>query len=335
MLHELNEIIENAKEAKKKGIKSTFVSVVALSGSSYRRPGVRMLVREDGIMVGAVSGGCVEKEVLKQSQSVFTNGTPKLMLYDGRIRLGCEGILYILIELFVPEEGFFETFQKQREARAPFMVESFYSKEEIHRFRGGSQFIFSNNQIYKISPFQEINDLEVFTQNILEAFRLIIVGSEHDAVQLTKFASSAGWEVTIVAPPDDPKAIVNFPGASSYLGIDEKAFEQLSFDTQTAVVLMAHSFVKDLKYLSAIKDKELTYIGLLGPAKRRERLLNELLDQYGDLKDPFLDAIYGPAGINIGAETAQEIAISIMAEILTVFRDQKPVSLKDKTGSIH
>ncbi|MDC8006169.1 XdhC family protein [Aureisphaera galaxeae] len=335
MLHELNEIIENAREAQKRGLKSAFVSVVALNGSSYRRPGVRMLVREDGKMVGAVSGGCVEKEVLKQAQSVFADGRPKLMMYDGRVRLGCEGILYILIEPFMPEEGFFEAFYEQKKLRTPFSIDSYFSKEETHRFSGGSQFNFSNQTSFKVSLFSEVDELEVFTQKVLEAFRLIIVGSEHDAVQLTKFAAAAGWEVTLVAPPDDPKSVSNFPGASTYLGIDEKAFGQLSFDPQTAVVLMAHSFVKDLKYLSALRDKKLTYIALLGPAKRRERLLNELLDKYGDLSDVFLEAIHGPAGINIGAETAQEIAISIMAEILSVFRNEKPVSLKDKSGSIH
>ncbi|GAB5400557.1 MAG: XdhC family protein [Aureisphaera sp.] len=335
MLHELNEIISSAHQAKRSGIRCAFVSVVALNGSSYRRPGVRMLVREDGVMVGAVSGGCVEKEVRNQAQSVLTDGQSKLMLYDGRVRLGCEGILYILIEPFMPENGFFEAFREQQESRSPFHIESFFSTKEAHRFYGGSQFIFSQKESYKLSEFEVNPKLDKFTQHVKEAFRLIIVGSEHDAVQLTKYAALTGWEVLVVAPPDDPKSIAHFPGAKKYLGIDEKEFSKLSFDPQTAVVLMAHSFVKDLKYLSALMDKQLSYIALLGPKKRRERLLNELLDQHGDLSDAFLDAIHGPAGINIGAETAQEISISILAEILTVFRNEKPVSLKDKTGSIH
>ena len=98
MLHELKNIVRSAKLAQQKGIKTCLASVVSLDGSSYRRPGVRMSIQSDGKMIGAVSGGCVEKEVLRQAQSVFETNQPKLMVYDGRYRLGCEGILYILID---------------------------------------------------------------------------------------------------------------------------------------------------------------------------------------------------------------------------------------------
>ena len=102
MLHELKKIIKSAQLGETKGIKTCLASVVSLDGSSYRRPGVRMSVQSDGKMIGAVSGGCVEKEILRQAQSVFESNLPKLMVYDGRYRLGCEGILYILIEPFQP-----------------------------------------------------------------------------------------------------------------------------------------------------------------------------------------------------------------------------------------
>ena len=87
--------------------------------------------------------------------------------------------------------------------------------------------------------------------------------------------------------------------------------------------------------LSAITDKEIPYVGLLGPSKRREKLINELIERDENLSDNFLDQLYGPTGINIGAETPQEIAISIIAEILTIIREQKPISLKDKSQGIH
>ena len=101
MIHELKDIIRSAKIAQSKGIKTVLASVVSLDGSSYRRPGVRMSIQENGRMIGAVSGGCVEKEILRQAQQVFKTNSSTLMEYDGRYRLGCEGILYILIEPFV------------------------------------------------------------------------------------------------------------------------------------------------------------------------------------------------------------------------------------------
>lgn len=333
MLHEIKNIVRSARIAKSQGIQTALASVVALDGSSYRRPGVRMSVQSNGIMIGAVSGGCVEKEVLRQAQSVFETGSSKLMVYDGRYRLGCEGILYILIEIFDPVESFYAAFDEQCSSRESFFIESFFSKKEDDRLKGGSLFHL-NHQVFSINNQQREN-LELFQQKIQPGFQLIIVGSEHDAVELCRFASNTGWEVSIVAPPDDPKSLDNFPGAQRYLGIDENEFSNLTFDSQTAIVFMTHSYVKDLKYVSAARNMDIPYIGLLGPSKRREKLIDDLLERFEDLEDSFFDRLYGPAGVNIGAETAQEIAISIMSEILSVIRHQKPMSLKDKKGGIH
>lgn len=335
MLHELKDIIRSAKIAKEKGIKTALASVVALDGSSYRRPGVRMSVQNNGKMIGAVSGGCVEKEVLRQAQSVFESDQPKLMVYDGRYRLGCEGILYILIEPFDPEDEFYTAFETQCTSRKSFTISSTFSKEEDKRFQGLSTFHFSNATYAVSKNSSDDASLDVFQQTIQPGFKLVIVGSEHDAVQLCKYASSTGWEVDIIAPPDDPKSINNFPGASNYHGISETEFDSFEFDLQTAIMFMTHSYVKDLKYLSVVTEKEVAYIGLLGPSKRREKLINEMLERNEDISYDFFDRIHGPAGINIGAETPQEIAISILAEILTVIRKQKPISLRHKTGGIH
>ena len=98
---------------------------------------------------------------------------------------------------------------------------------------------------------------------------------------------------------------------------------------------MTHNYVKDLKFLIRIKESKPAYIGILGPMKRREKLMGELIERYPEIDDAFFDSIYGPSGLNIGAETAQEICIAIMAEILSVTRKQEPIMLKDKLSAIH
>ena len=128
MTHELKKIFQEYGNLRAKGLKTVLASVVALDGSSYRRPGVRMLISEDGTMVGAVSGGCVEKEVFFQATSVFKTGIPKMMTYDGRFRLGCEGILYILIEPFQPTEALLEGFHRSIKTRTTFKILSYYVK---------------------------------------------------------------------------------------------------------------------------------------------------------------------------------------------------------------
>ena len=98
MTHEIKNLVGIIWKAQQQGIKSVLATVVDLEGSSYRRPGVRMLIQENGQTHGVISGGCVEKEVERQAQFVLKMDIPKMMIYDGRFRLGCEGIIYILIE---------------------------------------------------------------------------------------------------------------------------------------------------------------------------------------------------------------------------------------------
>ena len=334
MIHELKDIIRSAKIAQSKGIKTVLASVVSLDGSSYRRPGVRMSVQENGKMIGAVSGGCVEKEILRQAQHVFKTNSSILMEYDGRYRLGCEGILYILIEPFHLSNTFFDAFEKQCSSRKSFLINSYFSKETTERAQGSTCFHFGDQEL-SVSKLKPEKKLNLFSQTIKPGLKLVIIGCEHDAVQLCKYGSATGWEVEIVAPIDELKTIDDFPGATNYYGIHEKEFSTISIDSQTAVVIMSHSYVRDLKYLSELLGKDVNYIGLLGPSKRREKLLNDLIEKNDLISEDFFDKIYGPAGINIGAETPQEIAISILGEILSVIRNQKPIYLKDKQIGIH
>ncbi|WP_411030777.1 XdhC family protein [Spongiimicrobium sp. 3-5] len=340
MTHELKKIIQSYNSARQKNLGAVLATVVALDGSSYRRPGVRMLIFENGSMVGAVSGGCVEKEVLRQAEQVFKTNIPKIMTYDGRYRLGCEGILYILIEPFRPNTLFLEAFDKAIEDRAAFKVISLFKKADGSDEAFGSVFQFGDQKIplrkgNKVHLDKPKADILCFEELMAPCLRLIIFGAEHDAVQLCSFASLNGWEVTIIATPSEEKSVRNFPGAQDLVSKTAEELDLNFIDPQTAVILMSHSYVKDLKYLIALKDQKPFYLGMLGPYKRREKLFNEFLDHCPEVSDSFLDRIHGPAGLNIGAETPQEIAIAILSEILSVKRQKEPMMLKDKEGGIH
>ncbi|AXT21167.1 XdhC/CoxI family protein [Flavobacteriaceae bacterium AU392] len=336
MTHEFKTIVENALLAKQNGLKSVLATVVALDGSSYRRPGVRMLILENGKMIGAVSGGCVEKEVLLQSESVFKTGVSKIMTYDGRYRLGCEGILYILIEQFEVKTDFFEAFQLALKDRIKFNIQSCYIKEEGSNSALGSEVVFKN-KIFLISNRIENTktDISVFKQELPPCFKLMIIGAEHDAVLLCQFANLNGWEVTIVSGPLEQKTIKDFPGAAKFYSVVADMMDVSKIDDQTAIVLMTHNYASDLKYLIHLKNTKPAYLGILGANKRREQLLSQFIEYYPEIDDVFLDCIYAPAGIDIGAETPQEIAVSIISEILSVIRNKKPISLRDKSGGIH
>jgi xanthine dehydrogenase accessory factor len=335
MTHELKLLFNTLYNWQKQDKKAVFVSVVSLDGTSYRRPGVRMIIAEDGKMVGAVSGGCVENEIKRQAESVFRTGKAKIMTYDGRLRIGCEGIITILIEPVLLSEELHQTFEKHLRNRVSFELETYFLPETGEYNKLGSVLILNGKKFALLPSFEPKNDSSVFKQNFEPLFQLYIFGAEHDAVELSNAAKLLGWEVTVVASPDEKKSCDYFPGANELIAPAYNEINRLKIDEQTAVVLMTHSFNKDVQYLMALKDKQPVYLGMLGSVSRRERVLSMVLDYMPDIPLDFLDQIHGPAGINIGAESAAEISVSILAEILSVVRRQEPVSLREKEGSIH
>lgn len=335
MTHELKKIFKDYVLNKKLGHRFVLATVVALDGSSYRRPGVRMLIREDGKMTGAVSGGCVEKEVLTQAISVFKNGCPKMMTYDGRYRLGCEGVLYILIESFEPSSELVNAFNETIITRNHFSLASHFKKEYGEHSGLGTVFNLNGFAFELRKERKTIENNMIFKQALKPCFKLLIIGGEHDAVRLSQLALNMGWEVTVSTIPNEGKVNQDFPGIDELWNVEPSDLPVEKIDSETALVLMTHSYVKDLKYLLALKDTRPAYFGLLGPSKRREKLFGEFIELYPEVDINFFEQIHGPAGLNIGAETPEEIAIAILSEILAVIRNQEPMLLKNKTTGIH
>jgi xanthine dehydrogenase accessory factor len=337
MTHEIKLLFQTLRSWQQLGKKAVFVSVVALEGSSYRRPGVRMVISEDGVYAGAVSGGCVEKEIERQAQSVFKSGKPKIMTYDGRLRIGCEGIIHILIEPVFLSEELLNDFDRQLKKRLPFRTDTYFY-HDTGEYENVGTLLLINDKEYPLHPSffpEKVKDQSCFAQSFDPLFQLYIFGAEHDAVQLCQAASLMGWEITVVAAEDESKSIEYFPGAGALITPSFENIDTSAMDEQTAVAVMSHSYNKDVRYLMALKDTRLAYIGLLGSVKRRERILSMLLEYHPDTSIEFLEKIHGPAGINVGAESASEVAVSILAEILSVVRQQQPMALKNKAGSIH
>ncbi|QNM84644.1 XdhC family protein [Polaribacter pectinis] len=338
MIHEIHEIIQQAIISQEKGLKNVLASVVHLEGSSYRKPGVRMLISEDLSSVGAVSGGCVEKEIIHRAKSVFSNKKAKIITYDGRYRLGCEGVLYILIEPFSISKLFLNEFLNAKKNRETIKIDSIFLKKDETFGNFGSYVTFKNKRQFTFNDsfdFQIKNEAITFTKTLQPAFKLIIIGGEHDAVKLCKIASNLGWEIDVVTSIKDPKNKADFPGANSVIGETPETIQFKNISTNSAVVIMNHSYVQDLKYVINLSKHNPKYIGILGAPNRRERLFNELFELVPDLSEDFLDLIYTPAGLHIGAQTPEEIAVSIVAEILSVVRKKEPFSLRNLNGKIN
>jgi xanthine dehydrogenase accessory factor len=297
-----------------------------------------MLISEDFNSVGAVSGGCVEKEIIHRAKNVFADNKPKIITYDGRYKLGCEGILYILIEPFFISEEFIQTFSESNANRASLKIESRFTKEDEASGNFRSVVTFKNNKQFVFSDafnHQQENEVTIFTQILAPSFKLIIIGGEHDAVKLCKIAATLGWEIDVITSAKDSKQLSDFPGAHSVIGDTPETIQFSDIEQNTAIVIMNHSYVQDLKYLVKLSEYQPKYIGVLGAPSKRERLFNELFEFVPTISEDFLETIYSPAGLHIGAQTPEEIALSIIAEILSVIRKKEPFSLRKINGKIN
>jgi len=199
-------------------------------------------------------------------------------------------------------------------------------------FDDKQKFTFSSGNKLNTSKNEKLN---IFAETLSPCFKLLIIGGEHDAVKLCNMGSLLGWEVDVVTSIKDPKQLLDFSGAKTVTSNSPETFIADGVDVECAVVLMTHNYAQDLRYLLKLKDSKPSYIGVLGSAKRREQLHNDLLDYTDDLDINFLDKIHSPAGLNIGAITPEEIALSILSEILAIHRNKEPHSLNTITGKIH
>jgi len=177
---------------------------------------------------------------------------------------------------------------------------------------------------------EEVDGERVFYEPLLPPLRLLVCGAGHDAIPLVRQASELGWRVVVVDVRDALLTPERFG-----MGVDfanpnpEAAADALAPDLRTAAVLMSHNYLRDIAYLQSFLDRPLAYLGVLGPRGRTE----QMLAQIG--RPEAIDRLHAPAGLDIGAEGAEEVAHAIIAEILSVLRDRSGGPLRDRSGPIH
>jgi xanthine/CO dehydrogenase XdhC/CoxF family maturation factor len=182
------------------------------------------------------------------------------------------------------------------------------------------------------------NDFNVtaFIEFLQPAVSLVVVGAGNDAIPMMRIADTVGWDVRVVDGRNTHAKPERFASACQILvSKPEKVLEQLPMDDQTVFVMMTHNYNYDLAMLKALLPMDIPYIGMLGPKKKLDRMMDELRDEGMEITDEMMDKVYGPVGLEIGAETAEEIALSIIAEIRAVLNDKQGGSLRNKSDVIH
>jgi len=368
---EIRDIISAFDEAQKQGKKTALATVVHVDGSSYRRPGARMLITEDGQITGSISGGCLEGDALRKALLVMMQQKSSLVTYDTNdeddaklgLGLGCNGIIQVLIEpidITKPNNPiqFLKAISSKRQQNILITLFSLQNKREAqygtcllvaedgsisgdisilrnNLLEDAREALLHNHSFFK-NYATENNDLTVFIELVNPPVSIVVIGAGNDVVPLVKIADILGWETTVVdGRPDQAKKDRFVSGCQVIVSKPENVLKQLNIDDQTVFLLMTHNYNYDLAMLRILLTKKVRYIGSLGPRKKLDRMLDELNEEGITVTDKQRSAIYGPVGLDIGADTPEEIALSVLAEIKAVLSSRDGRSLRENDEAIH
>jgi xanthine dehydrogenase accessory factor len=342
--------------------KAILATVIDVIGSGYRRPGARMLIDENGYSVGTVSGGCLEADVLERAKKVLQTGAPTVITYDTTqdensvfgLSMGCRGIVRILLEKVSSENNFVVHAADNIKERMPFTVSTLVTSQQTNLSVGSRLFWdetgvafsdFKDEILSEINTFSrrafvnrlsglEIFDFgEVFFETINPPLNLLLFGAGYDALPLVKFAKEIGWRVTAI---DHRAAFANaerLPQADEIIvSASEDLKETLFNDENSVAVIMTHNYERDRNILRRLLHSKCRYVGALGPKHRALKLLDEIGEPFSDEQ---LGRLHAPIGLDIGADSPEAIALSIVAEIQAVLSNRGGGFLRNRQGSIY
>jgi len=367
-MKELNDIVRAYDKAITQNKQMVLATVVRVDGSSYRRPGARMLVTDDSKITGAISGGCLEGDALEKALFAMATGENKLISYDSSgeddiqfgLHLGCNGVVHILFEPVKKDDpqNPVELLRLIANAGEEAVLVTLFSQKKI---QPGTKLLNLKNRIHSTLPvlvqrnlaehihhaFREkqsvFTDADIdqsngtaFIEYVERPVSLVIAGAGNDIQPLVEICAMLGWSVTVVDGRFHYAVPERFRGAAKVLhSRAADILPQIKTDDRTAFLLMSHNYNYDLGFLKQIVQQEFGYIGLLGPAQKRDRMLSDLQEEKIQLNEVQLSKIHGPAGLDIAAENATEIALSIVAEVKAFLSGRSGAPLKQKKESIH
>jgi xanthine/CO dehydrogenase XdhC/CoxF family maturation factor len=193
----------------------------------------------------------------------------------------------------------------------------------------------SGKSIFK-SYEDQYKSITAFIEFMQPTVSLVIVGAGNDAIPMMQIANTLGWDIRVVDGRNTHAKPEKFQTACQVLvSKPEDVLKQLPIDDRTAFVMMTHNYNYDMAMLKALLPMDIPYIGMLGPKKKTARMLKEIQDAGVKIDESMLEKVYGPTGLELGAETPEEIALSITSEILSVMNETPGGQLKRKTDVIH
>lgn len=368
-MKEIRHIVEAYDQIDFSKNKAALATVARVEGSSYRRSGARMLVLDNGTYLGGISGGCLEGDALRRAQKAIAANQSSVVTYDTTrddhnqigVGLGCNGIIDVLFTPLDPSgatnpisllrdraysreprllatiTGFDDRpealgkaipFENQAQWRRDFIVSELAETvmtDALRCLKSGETQTF----LYTTTSGDEVR---ICLEVLMPATHLVLYGSNNDIYPMARIGKELGWDLTVMA---NPLKVEKSLFALAARVLHPKGDEQPEIDPYTAIVLMAHDYKTDFQNLQKFSGSQARYIGLLGPRKRALKMFDALEAGGNPLSGKDMERIFAPAGLDIGALTPEEIALSIAAEIRACFAGRPGGSLRLRQGAIH
>jgi len=306
-------------------------TVIGIEGSTYRRPGAKLLIPGDGPLCGNVSGGCLEEEIAVVGCEVIRDGSHRLLHYDTSmdedtlwgLGLGCDGKVDVFVQAIHGKSSAVEDITKHIRHNRAF---------SIHTVVRGPD---AGQQVVRLCNGDETPGGMVEHHLFCDVLRppplLVVCGAGDDAIPLVNMASQVGFRVMVMDHRRAYGTVERFPSAERVQVCDPLAWNPESAGIpfpSTLVVIMTHTLRYDEAWLKLWGRLPVLYLGLLGPKGRREELIKHI-------ESSAQNRLYGPVGLDLGGEGAEQVALSVVAEALAVWHGRAGGHLRDRQTAIH
>jgi xanthine dehydrogenase accessory factor len=371
-MSELARIAGALRAAGRNGQSSVLATVVRTEGSTYRRIGARLVVVADGTRVGAVSAGCLEHEVVLRADGVSASGIPDVVQYDTRspddlvwgFGLGCGGLVEVLLEPLTPEESAAKAARlaSVADTRHRIVLATAVRAPSGMGIRVGDQAVLAGVSATLDGFAGELHgDVQRVARQVLRGGRSIaashawrggrvdlayevivprvhvaVCGAGVDAQPLVAAAKRLDWHVTLIDDRPAMAAAHRWPEADRIIVPRPSAVADCVAELDTAAaIIMSHNFERDADFLEGWLASDATYIGVMGPRHRTNALVATVRSRGVSVDATALERIHGPIGLDIGAESPEEIAVAIVAELQAVHVGREGRFLGNRRGAIH
>lgn len=365
-MKELIDILDAVEDLAPRGERLALATIVSVRGSTYRREGARLLLTASQQMVGNISGGCLESDVMVVADEVMASGTPRLATYDltadddavWGLGLGCNGAVDLFVEPLDPASRQLRILREAVTSEEPVALVKLLEGTRAGRWvavrpdgaaeeslgeraldgraaRAAAAALTEGASRVLALPSEE-GEVRAFVEVIRPPVRLIVCGAGHDAIPVVQLAAQLGWRVVVVDPRERFLTAERFPLARQFVRAEPaSAATRVPLDDRAYVVVMTHNYLHDRELLRGFLRTPVRYIGMLGPRPRTEKILDELRRDGARIEEADRARIFGPVGLDIGGDGPEAIALALLGEIQAVEAGRGGGFLRERPGPIH